>query len=916
MAIVSATVEGNGWVLAVRGVWGASAFADFVLEPDAAARVAVSVTQAAGFDRVAGQAVANNARARVAMVAVKPLRRAFPNAGQLDEVNHGGGERTVRLALSNRVHGGESVSVAFAAGWRTGEGAAVVAAVNGSTRTAALPVMRWATPAYQRQTGPFRVDLLVASHYPIAADAVAAVRFQVTDGTTVLTQWVTATSVSGDVGDGLRCWGAVINPAGLNAGVVTVHATVFPWIGASRSTGAAQGTATSGFGTAAVVGLGVAWDPAGTRYPEAHVFVDPAGGSATASAGMVYASAAAAKAGSKAASISVAVQALYLANRSAAAANGLSAITRMADNGVISLAAGNHAGLGSQSVTSGLMTAECALVIQGDPSLADARAQVVLATAAGAPAIRSTRHLLRNLTLEVGTNTLAAAAQRYWHLDNVTVRGKAGQATNGVAPFLAPNAGEWNLSATRTRWWQTGSSFLGSNGRFGLVRNCEHARMAEALCLVGNSQIADASVTVVVNAWGGWGNQSVGNGDAASQADVVIWGNRAMALTGRAILWPMWGGGNAADPGRCVRGVAVNNVAERVSTLGSGEPLWSLGEDAYEIGVDLIVEGNSFAGERCNFHNDPNDTVTNLAHLGWRVANNVFDWAATKHDDFVDGTHGARPALTGAWELLYGVGFEGNVHLLRHGSAANFGFESDGLRSARNPVVGQPGNGWARFANDRCKLSGGATTGGGDYRPTAGAPMLARATRGQLAVDASGRERAASWAAGALEADVAVVLAPAGAVSATRAGGPALGWRGVLAAGSARSGGRAGAALLGWSGGVSPLPGWQAVRGDGAGLVWAGALLARAGGLATVSGEAGLAWAGVLAGEAAAQAGRGDAGALAWRGVLVALPGMMRLVSAEAGVAAVAGGPLRAAARRQRRVTGDVRGRRAEAIEI
>ena len=95
MTVVSAAVEANGWVFAVRGTWSAtpgswdfggsdrvggqfaaSGVNQFPLDADGTPKLVLNV-QDAGYDRIGGAPVANGNRPRT-VVATKPLRRAWP----------------------------------------------------------------------------------------------------------------------------------------------------------------------------------------------------------------------------------------------------------------------------------------------------------------------------------------------------------------------------------------------------------------------------------------------------------------------------------------------------------------------------------------------------------------------------------------------------------------------------------------------------------------------------------------------------------------------------------------------------------------------------------------------------------------------------------------------------------------------
>lgn len=817
MSITAASVEANGWVLRLTVTGSPGSFASYALDPDGTPRVSLAVTHP-GFAPSGGVAVATPL-ART-LVATKPLRKptnpASPTTFLVDETDNGDGTVTVRLALSDYVHVTEtSVTLSVLAGWRSGEAAAAgIAVTNASTFVAAIPIFRWAKLGYRVETGSFDVDLVAFSHHPQGLAPVAGVKFTVTDGTTVKTVWATALSTSTAYGDSLRCYRATIDPAtatALTAGLLRCDAEVYPWLGAMRSTDPA--------GTRSMTALGVegyadktqrphvvGYDPAGTRYGGRFLFVDPAG-TTTPSAAMVQTSHAAAKAlpvGQRPATWSVANQALYLQNITLAAANGQASATRSSDSAFIRLAAGTHVP-GTQTGTSGLTNDEIPRIIEGDPDDPNPRANCILQTAA-AVLLRGSKTEFRNMTLEVGGTAFPAGT--YVALDNVELRGKTGSESNTAAPFLGIATDRHGLNAVRTRWWRSGSRF-GLGAQVGLMRNCEWSRTAAASAIIGGRFIRESEDGLIggsTDAIGGMGTPTLGNSE-----DTVITGVDLRGVRGRVMAVAGIPAATAGTPNQSVRrAIFVNNQCERINDT---QPFFSNGEDSLATMSYNIVEGNTFAGERCNlFYSDPPVTTAALTYtqlnqaFGNRVANNAFDWAATKHDAFFDSAvaairgngDGYRPQSVETWSILYGVGWEGNIDFGRHPSAGNFKFEYFGRRSAQ--VIG----GAPAYADDRSVFGTGA--GGGSYRPSATSLAIGRGRRGNVDRDRTGTARGATFASGANEAPAAaaVVLAPAGARSASLAGTPLLGWSGALSPAGARSLQLATSPVVRWSATLSP----------------------------------------------------------------------------------------------------------------
>ena len=776
MSVISAEVEDNGWVLAIRGDWGPSGFGHFDLDPDGLPRVMLEV-RSPGFDRIGGEAVANPLRRRV-LIGTRPLRRVWPEQELIDEGADEAGIHMVRIALSNRVYGTDAIAgLTLAAGWRAGEEVVSFAGViNRSTRTAPLPIVRSAVPHMQMIEGPGgRIDLLVASHHPEHAgdgfnQAVAAVRLEATDGTRTNSLWLTGMSSSTAYADDLRCWG--VDPvssglfAGLSNGVVTTHWTVYPWVGAARTSGAGHelSTATSvGHTVEAEQPVICAYDPGRTLWPKRYVVVDAARG-ATAAATVVVGSALTEARAAPAATVSVALQAIYLANVQIAAANGFAATGRSIGGVEIILAAGAQA-WGTTAV-SALSAFGPRLYVSGDPDDPDPRANVVLRAGSAVGSFSGgVRYWLQNLTLELGGSALMSPnGGARFHLHNCEVRGRAGfeGATNSIFNSQPP-AGTFNITATATRWWKYGSGLDGATFRAGLLRNVESSRPAGGIVHVHCRKIADPLYPTQYDSFALW----------APAADQMIWASEAYRNGGYLFRTAATGGsGTAADPNYLLRLAVVNCVAERSTT--STQRFFTFGEGANSEIRDSIFEGLTAVGNGINLHNEGSATA-NLAHAGTIFRNCFIDRNATKHDVF------SRSALkTGSWEILYGVGYEGNINNNRIWTdPSNFQYEYYGLRSRVDTgYAGWNSNDFPKFETDLSAAGPqganppAATAGDGDYRPRAGSPAIGIAQVACVDVSLDGRRRTTRFHSGALQGDVvaeAAGVAPDDAAHATRA---------------------------------------------------------------------------------------------------------------------------------------------------
>jgi hypothetical protein len=202
---------------------------------------------------------------------------------------------------------------------------------------------------------------------------------------------------------------------------------------------------------------------------------------------------------------------------------------------------------------------------------------------------------------------------------------------------------------------------------------------------------------------------------------------------------------------------ATANSFQLATTLG-GAPL------------TIAAVASAIVGQ--NFANITDvDTQQNQAFVN-RVANNIFDWMPSKHDDFSDpavqaarGTaNGYRPQLVDCWSMVYGVGHEGNVltqrAAARLATILTFTIEFTGLRT----IDGYSGVLAPLYTDDKSidGPDGIGALGGGDMTLQAGSPAMARVVRGNTDRDFVGIARQAPGAAGAYESLDVLITANGG----------------------------------------------------------------------------------------------------------------------------------------------------------
>jgi len=757
-----AEVEPNGWVLALTGSWGPSNFASFALDPNGSPRVILRVLSQ-GFGRQDNRASPALKERIVLGTAALRVSKAGPpvDLTSLDEEVLPDGQRRLRIALSAEIYADdEVVGIELRPGWHVKfSSSSAPAVVSRSAVQPELPTMRWIVPTLMRATRDQsrRLELVVASGLSEGREAVAAVRFTATDGEQLRELWVLTASTSDGWGDRLRCWGvdAATLCEGLSPGPVTVHADVHPWIGRIRSTGAGHATSLApSLGYGAEKPLMLLWDPEGTHMPEAHVMVNAATGTSNPSLVTVAGTLDAARAGVPAQSVSVAAQAIWLANRVVPAANGWPASLRAGDNAIIALAPGT-ATFGLTPTSAGAMTAQGRLIIQGDPY---EPTPLACALELGQrPTWRYSLIELRNLRLGIGGQSFPLR-EAVCHLQNVETYARPGFEASKTALFTGSST-MIRLTMTASRWVSTALDLRSSSMRFAFFRSSELARGAASPVIIGCRHNGDQSAGFRME-----GIELAGVPEASR--DTVFWGNRILSVTSRALGVPSEPDG-ATVPNRTIhRFRLVNNLVEVVvpkgaSYDGSKSPpaqdnILSFGENGWASAVHCLLEGNTLVGQRTSlFYNDPptNLAQRQLTHRGNIVRNNFFDRNSTKQDDFNDPQYGQRPGFTQSWSHYYGVGRSLNIVANRILTSTSFLYAFPGLSEIWRPFKDTTqGNSWTRFVDDRSQAGFSAFgQGHGDYRPLNESPLVGRCQTATIDTDIDGVPRGTLFATGAFE---------------------------------------------------------------------------------------------------------------------------------------------------------------------
>lgn len=175
------------------------------------------------------------------------LRQPYPNQALADETA-GAGFVTVRVALSEYIYAGDTVTVDIGAGFYQ-DGISSNSAVtglnvtNGSTNTYPKPIGRWAWAPYERVKSDFLVEAVVFHRFAQDAKPLAAVTFTCTDensnshSITVNDMTISTREDSAGTGSAVLVYAATMPVSGFTQGdVITCNFVAYPWVGDATAT--------------------------------------------------------------------------------------------------------------------------------------------------------------------------------------------------------------------------------------------------------------------------------------------------------------------------------------------------------------------------------------------------------------------------------------------------------------------------------------------------------------------------------------------------------------------------------------------------------------------------------------------------------------------------------------------------------
>ncbi len=666
------------------------------------------------------------------------LRKAYPNETVSDETT-ADSILTVRTALSDYVYTGDTVTGAIAPGYYTQSSTPNAAfsgtVVNNSTLAHPKVIAQWAKPGFEIVQDNLILEVVSFHRSGFNGKPLAAVKFEVTDGSATETSIVTTMSVSDYAGVGTAIGNKVLVyrasipvAAFAQAAVLTANFTAYPWVGdATAVTTSATGVTTPSESLCPQLHL---CDKTGA-YGKAYVVVNDSIGAAVTTwdaGGKVYVY-----------STQEAAEAAYLADSTLSVANMGRAAQCIKDfnldtygrnepgNGVL-LLTGTHNFPGTIPAST-LGTQNTWLTVTHHSQVLPANAVVNLN---GSSALKAQRLRFYEVRF-TGTGTVSlfggSASTDVLHIDKCTWN-----TTCTNQPF-----GAWKLAystrnvVTQISTSSTGNGFIGgaagSKCPFGLIRGnagpAANEGRADGQGITGTfyTMLGNDSVRPVFQALG----NSVGH---------AISDNAIAAYNTHYDLYIPWIGSYVDTP--ITHGNAfVQNLLERTNADD-----WAINMD--EDGVpanNILIWHNTFAGSRVglafSWLINSFQLKSNYSQIG-----NIYAEYGQK-DDTTASPNGLR---TGSWSVGYHVGAKGNHRFYFAGTDQLRG-EFSGLYTIDFGTFG--------FVNDKSLLGTGA--GHGDYHLTTAASgfNLVPAAASPLPYDLEGTARNLSGgSAGAFESNV------------------------------------------------------------------------------------------------------------------------------------------------------------------
>lgn len=581
---------------------------------------------------------------------------------------------------------------------------AIAGVTNNSTEASPKPVAAWAMPHRSVVADTIALEVVAFHRDARVGRMVAAVEFIATDGTTTVSQFVSATSLSARPGDAqpLPVFATSLNISTLSPGLITVNAKVYPWIGSAASIlSSADQTALREFSPRYFLK-----NPALATSPR-YAYVSASGSTS----GVVSTTAATAKA-TPFDSVKNAADAL----QTAGGVDGL-------DGSIIRIGAGTFA---LASWTSARVQKVAAITIERDPDLPRASCIVSFGAAAWTPQLTS------GLTVPSNTGCL--------RFRDVAVQRTGTGFINGGSAALEI---QWeNVSIDNGSF---SGSWLGTAANYFYGATVTNAATSWLGAVTGKEHRIIRGMTADLGdaAWENWVTLACaltrpGNATLRDPTKGAITFQNKFLNPAPTAQW----GGSTVNPGETIVGFWMMQNLIELTRTGSG-PKLALSPDGiqngntYHCGMGYnTYTGQGSAGRHNYIYDNNTNGVRRIHRLNFHKGDIVGQLNNKGDIDIQDGT------ALGQFANHHGVGCQGNWAQFSTnvpfptlteaqaypGRKSNIGTST----TARN----DPG-----FTSYQGVTGAGAGAGGGDYRLTAGAPARGIVLVGALSHDLAGQIR-------------------------------------------------------------------------------------------------------------------------------------------------------------------------------
>lgn len=626
------------------------------------------------------------------LILTRRVRQPYPAQASLD---------ASRVSLSDYVYATDTI---------------LGGAANNASETSPKPIAHWALPDRRIVGNSLRLELVAAHRNARARSQVACVEFRATDGTTTVTQIVSAPSVLGHPGDLNAVIGYACNldVTSLTAGPVTANARVLPWVGGASSV------------------LNSA-DQSGVRELRPQVFLKNA--SLAAAPVLIYVNTTTGNDTTGAVSTTAATAEAAPCATAAGAVNRAIAVNGSLDGVEIPFMAGTHILTTSAIVSTRTQTAGERLFTR-DPNAT--RAGVILQF--GTTAVR-----LR-LGTAVGWLRIKGVT-----LDRTGALGFSGEAASRLRLTIedfafANSAQNATIFANSDASW-LGGSFTGLTGNSILGP----AAAGDHLLMPGLSGDLNSGTLQFWNIMGCHFERpsSITAGTKPASGAILAFSKIKGPTTSTSILLAQ-----TSDVTGCA---VLQNVLEWTSVT-TGHFVGISNDSTSGNSAHIVMHHNTIAGfhnaGRCNLFYDEGPTArTNKLHS---FVGNIHVAINTK-DVFRGANEAGADASSrlGNWAYLYGVGCRGEfsqfIDASSGGLGSSFAQDYPGLDASIGTSATTRND--PLFTDDKGTTSGPtAGAGGGDYSLKAGSPCIGRVRDPVLAFDLAGTARSATAsAAGAYE---------------------------------------------------------------------------------------------------------------------------------------------------------------------